>query len=133
MLRMLIAGIFYWLWLVCPSAGLAFTLPSGGRLHSRILKKEPLSVPATLLWKPRSSTLLRLGGEVEFKARSDNVDKKQRISAFVESMGGKRTIQRILVASNGMAATKAILSMREWAYKTFGKLCITLFPSLSFC
>ena len=35
-------------------------------------------------------------------------------------MDGKRVIQRILIANNGMAATKAILSMRQWAYMTLG-------------
>jgi len=35
-------------------------------------------------------------------------------------MGGKRSLQRILIANNGMAATKAILSMRQWAYMTLG-------------
>jgi biotin carboxylase len=35
-------------------------------------------------------------------------------------MGGKRVLQRVLIANNGMAATKAILSMRQWAYMTLG-------------
>eukprot|EP01033_Poteriospumella_lacustris_P003046 gene3046-2231_t len=35
-------------------------------------------------------------------------------------MGGKRVIQRILIANNGMAATKSILSMRQWAYTVLG-------------
>lgn len=39
---------------------------------------------------------------------------------FVKTKGGKRVIQRILIANNGMAATKSILSMRQWAYMTFG-------------
>eukprot|EP00746_Dinoflagellata_sp_MGD_P159399 gnl/MRDRNA2_/MRDRNA2_86689_c0_seq2.p1 gnl/MRDRNA2_/MRDRNA2_86689_c0~~gnl/MRDRNA2_/MRDRNA2_86689_c0_seq2.p1 ORF type:complete len:2174 (+),score=459.70 gnl/MRDRNA2_/MRDRNA2_86689_c0_seq2:114-6635(+) len=46
--------------------------------------------------------------------------KRKRISEFVEKMGGKRTIQRVLIANNGMAATKSILSMRQWAFTTFG-------------
>ena len=39
---------------------------------------------------------------------------------FVDKKGGKRTIQKILVANNGMAATKAIMSMRQWAYNNLG-------------
>lgn len=46
--------------------------------------------------------------------------KRAVIEGFVHRMGGKRTIQRILIANNGMAATKAILSIRQWAYMMFG-------------
>ncbi len=46
--------------------------------------------------------------------------KRSVVESFVEKMGGKRPIQRILVANNGMAATKAIMSMRQWAYTYLG-------------
>ena len=46
--------------------------------------------------------------------------KRDVVAKFVKKMNGKRTIQRILIANNGMAATKAILSMRQWAYVTLG-------------
>lgn len=49
--------------------------------------------------------------------------KRAVIDQFVVKMGGKRTIQRILIANNGMAATKAIMSMRQWAYMVLGKGC----------
>jgi acetyl-CoA carboxylase/biotin carboxylase 1 len=42
------------------------------------------------------------------------------VEQFVHRMDGRRVIQRILIANNGMAATKAILSMREWAYNVLG-------------
>ncbi len=47
--------------------------------------------------------------------------KRVLVDEFVKKMGGKRTLQRILIANNGMAATKAILSMRQWAYMVLGK------------
>jgi acetyl-CoA carboxylase/biotin carboxylase 1 len=47
-------------------------------------------------------------------------EKRLLLDSFVKRMDGKRTIQRILVANNGMAATKAILSMRQWAYMVLG-------------
>lgn len=47
--------------------------------------------------------------------------KRAVIDQFVAKMGGKRTIQRILIANNGMAATKAIMSMRQWAYMVLGR------------
>ena len=44
----------------------------------------------------------------------------ERMKAYVEARGGDRVIRRILVANNGMAATKTIMSIRNWAYNTFG-------------
>ena len=46
--------------------------------------------------------------------------KRELVKGFVDKMGGKRVLQRILIANNGMAATKSILSMRQWAYMTLG-------------
>lgn len=51
-----------------------------------------------------------------------NQQKRSKVQSYVDSMGGRRALQRILIANNGMAATKAILSIRQWAYKTFGEL-----------
>lgn len=39
---------------------------------------------------------------------------------YVKQRGGDRLIRRILIANNGMAATKTIMSIRQWAYETFG-------------
>lgn len=46
--------------------------------------------------------------------------KRKVVEAFIKKMGGKRPIQRVLIANNGMAATKAIMSMRQWAYVNLG-------------
>ena len=43
-----------------------------------------------------------------------------KIEEFVKEHGGLRVIKRILIANNGMAATKAILSMRQFAFTEFG-------------
>jgi hypothetical protein len=55
---------------------------------------------------------------------SPQINTKNRaiVGEFVKRMGGKRVLQRILIANNGMAATKAILSMRQWAYMVLGTL-----------
>ncbi len=42
------------------------------------------------------------------------------ISSYIEDHGGNRKIRKILIANNGMAGTKAILSMRQWAYLELG-------------
>ena len=39
---------------------------------------------------------------------------------YVKDRGGDRVIRKVLIANNGMAATKSILSMRKWAYMTLG-------------
>jgi len=46
--------------------------------------------------------------------------KRKVVENFVKKMGGKRALQRVLIANNGMAATKAIMSMRQWAYVNLG-------------
>ena len=44
----------------------------------------------------------------------------QTIDDYVKSRGGDFVIRKVLIANNGMAATKAIFSMRQWAYMEFG-------------
>jgi acetyl-CoA carboxylase/biotin carboxylase 1 len=39
---------------------------------------------------------------------------------YVADRGGNLPIKKILIANNGMAATKAMLSMRQWAYMELG-------------
>jgi acetyl-CoA carboxylase/biotin carboxylase 1 len=42
------------------------------------------------------------------------------IEDYVKDRGGRRVIKKVLIANNGMAATKSILSMRQWAYMELG-------------
>jgi acetyl-CoA carboxylase / biotin carboxylase 1 len=42
------------------------------------------------------------------------------LEAFVAKHGGHRSISRILIANNGIAAVKAIRSLRKWSYDTLG-------------
>ncbi|KAG5181165.1 acetyl-CoA carboxylase [Tribonema minus] len=46
--------------------------------------------------------------------------KLDAMAAYVEKHGGSLPIRKILIANNGMAATKAILSMRQWCYLELG-------------
>jgi acetyl-CoA carboxylase/biotin carboxylase 1 len=39
---------------------------------------------------------------------------------YVKARGGDRPLKKVLIANNGMAATKSILSMRQWAYMELG-------------
>ena len=42
------------------------------------------------------------------------------VEDFVTFSGGDHAIKKVLIANNGMAATKSMLSMRQWAYMEFG-------------
>lgn len=42
------------------------------------------------------------------------------LDARVAEWGGDRPIHSVLVANNGLAATKFMRSVRSWAYKNFG-------------
>jgi len=42
--------------------------------------------------------------------------KADAMANYVKERGGNTVIRKVLIANNGMAATKSILSMRQWAY-----------------
>jgi acetyl-CoA carboxylase/biotin carboxylase 1 len=42
------------------------------------------------------------------------------VPEFVEWSGGNHAIEKILIANNGIGATKAIRSIRKWSFETFG-------------
>jgi len=42
------------------------------------------------------------------------------IEEFVSDRQGGKVISKILIANNGIAAVKAIRSIRRWSYETFG-------------
>jgi len=42
------------------------------------------------------------------------------IEEFTTFSQGDHAIQKILIANNGIGATKAIKSIRRWAFETFG-------------
>ena len=44
----------------------------------------------------------------------------QVLEQYIKDLGGKRILRKWLIANNGMAATKAILSLRQWAYLESG-------------
>lgn len=42
------------------------------------------------------------------------------VEAYVKRLEGNNPISKVLIANNGMAAVKAIRSIRKWSYETFG-------------
>jgi len=55
----------------------------------------------------------------------------QAFEEYVNSRGGNRIIRKVLIANNGMAATKSILSMRQWAYMEFGDEKVIQFVAMA--
>ncbi|KAL3817779.1 hypothetical protein ACHAXA_002423 [Cyclostephanos tholiformis] len=53
-------------------------------------------------------------------ATLDKATSIDAVEEYVKSRGGNRAIRKVLIANNGMAATKSILSMRQWAYMELG-------------
>ena len=43
------------------------------------------------------------------------------VDEFVRRRGGQRPIRKVLIANNGIAAVKAIRSLRRWSYETFAR------------
>jgi acetyl-CoA carboxylase/biotin carboxylase 1 len=44
----------------------------------------------------------------------------KNVEEFVSFSGGDHAIKKILIANNGIGATKAIRSIRRWSFETFG-------------
>ena len=54
------------------------------------------------------------------KAATDAVEPAKLFEQYVKDRGGERVLRKLLIANNGMAATKAILSLRQWSYLELG-------------
>mmetsp|Transcript_25301 Transcript_25301/g.75277 ORF Transcript_25301/g.75277 Transcript_25301/m.75277 type:complete len:346 (+) Transcript_25301:80-1117(+) len=54
------------------------------------------------------------------KAVMSQEEKVEKLKEYVDAKGGSRVLRKILIANNGMAATKSIMSMRQWAYLELG-------------
>ena len=90
-----------------PAAPAAFVSPFKGSVAQTNKQSNGLDRmynPNTLLYSTLEET------EVGLKA----------LEEYVKDRGGDRIIRKVLIANNGMAATKSILSMRQWAYMTLG-------------
>jgi hypothetical protein len=51
------------------------------------------------------------------------------VDDYVNFCEGTHAIKKILIANNGIGATKAIKSLRRWSYETFGDERMVLFPN----
>lgn len=58
--------------------------------------------------------------KLEMSTVDETTGTSTKMEEYVNARGGNRPIRKVLIANNGMAATKAILSMRQWAYMELG-------------
>lgn len=56
---------------------------------------------------------------VNFSSMEEYVKAKQYSLYLSIHNRGKRAIKKLLIANNGIAAVKAIRSIRKWSYETF--------------
>jgi hypothetical protein len=99
-------------------------------MHQRVSVAIALIV---CLWPPYSDLMAEVdarGLDHEVKpplkmSRSISTSQHRRfpdVAAYVSELGGDkgRVIEKVLIANNGVAAVKAIRSIRRWAYEVFG-------------
>ena len=68
----------------------------------------------------RTGSMRELVTKKKIAKADGGVEARAKLMEYVRAHGGQRVIHSILIANNGMAATKSIISMREWAFETFG-------------
>ncbi len=88
-----------------------------GPLAPRAPHKNALVAPQQ---KGARNWLTKLRAAVADPAPVTAETKQDRLAEYVAAKGGTRVIRRVLIANNGMAATKSIMSMRRWAYLELG-------------
>ena len=88
-----------------------------GPLAPRAPHKNALVAPQQ---KGARNWLTKLRAAVADPAPVAAETKQDRLAEYVAAKGGTRVIRRVLIANNGMAATKSIMSMRRWAYLELG-------------
>eukprot|EP00441_Pelagodinium_beii_P036360 CAMPEP_0197642468 /NCGR_PEP_ID=MMETSP1338-20131121/16115_1 /TAXON_ID=43686 ORGANISM="Pelagodinium beii, Strain RCC1491" /NCGR_SAMPLE_ID=MMETSP1338 /ASSEMBLY_ACC=CAM_ASM_000754 /LENGTH=2163 /DNA_ID=CAMNT_0043215591 /DNA_START=12 /DNA_END=6503 /DNA_ORIENTATION=+ len=94
----------------------AATLGLGGLLAAsanRQNQRSGGSLPTSVIACSATATL-------DKEMESSLVDPAKKLEEYVKSKGGDKVLKKILIANNGMAATKAILSIRQWAYLELG-------------
>ena len=83
----------------------------------------PHAAPAAFLGPQRATvpwTTTEQSRTALFSTLEEPAVGTKTMEQYVKERGGDRVIKKVLIANNGMAATKSILSMRQWAYMELG-------------
>ena len=99
--------------------------PSGGQLLSR----QGQTTSARLPWTGTAVARTHSGEQRQLRMVATapvSFDKKtDAMTTYIKEHGGSLPIRKILIANNGMAGTKAILSMRQWCYLEVSDLSLS--------
>jgi len=98
------------------TAAIAVTAAFTTNVNNAFLPKNAFT-PSSAGTASPNSHISRAMSAVEEASTTLGVD---AIDEYVAARGGDRAIKKVLIANNGMAATKCILSLRQWAYMEFG-------------
>jgi len=79
----------------------------------------------------RSQSMVGIVNKKKMPLSPQGMEMKAKMVSYVEAHGGHRPVHTILIANNGMAATKAMISMREWAYDTLGDAKAVTFVAMA--
>lgn len=86
----------------------AFIANSLGKVHNAVVSSKQQIVNDALFMSAVEDDVVASMGATK------------SVEDYVSERGGNRVIKKVLIANNGMAATKSILSMRQWAYMELG-------------
>jgi acetyl-CoA carboxylase / biotin carboxylase 1 len=83
-----------------------------------------------------NGTIASLSGRVEQKGYVHHQTSKLEptyasMRDYVDRMDGKRAITKVLIANNGIAAVKAIRSIKKWCYEAFGNEKVVSFVAMA--
>jgi len=53
-------------------------------------------------------------------------NRRMLVDNYRKKMNGRRSIQRILIANNGVSSLEAMFSMKQWVYNMLGKNSLSL-------
>ena len=105
---------FYAIWLTCLPLASCFSPAAPAAFISNALSKNLAARVENA--NPATNSALFMSTIDEPKVAST----VKTVEQYVEERGGNLPIKKVLIANNGMAATKSILSMRQWAYMELG-------------
>jgi len=93
--------------------------PSRTTASSPVIHGGRAMVPPMMSASRSGSDAIRAAVAAE-PMTSREAETEEKMWEYARARGGDKLIRRILIANNGMAATKTIMSLRNWAYNTFG-------------
>lgn len=73
--------------------------------------------------RARNSSNMQMTNNSDGILFSSNLHRRfDSVATYVRELGGSKqwVIEKVLIANNGVAAVKAIRSIRRWAYEVFG-------------